>query len=222
MELNNLVSAIYNDIVAGLSGYTSTPTISFEQLEDECIEMRSYLLKEYYLKGAINPKDYAIALNCVDVDCADPDKCCKTKGDNTALHFEIPQLVNDLGESAIIYIGSTDRQHSFKVYMNPTSMKLHKYKGHGKDKPYVYIEPVPNKNNMFDGWIYNLPFVKQIAVIGIFKDLRQLQQYNCCQTPDFTDFGVISTDIKDKLVQKKLAYYRQYLQQPHPTDGIPR
>jgi hypothetical protein len=33
MIVNELASAIYNDIVAGLVGYVNTPTISIEQLE---------------------------------------------------------------------------------------------------------------------------------------------------------------------------------------------
>jgi len=38
MELDKITSAIYNDVVAGLSGVNATPNISFEQLEDEVIE----------------------------------------------------------------------------------------------------------------------------------------------------------------------------------------
>jgi hypothetical protein len=33
MIVNELASAIYNDVVAGLSGYSATPTMSMEQLE---------------------------------------------------------------------------------------------------------------------------------------------------------------------------------------------
>ena len=33
--INKLASAIYNDIVSGLAGITSTPTISIDQLEDD-------------------------------------------------------------------------------------------------------------------------------------------------------------------------------------------
>ena len=38
MQISKLASAIYNDIVAGLSGYTSTPAISLEQLEGNLSE----------------------------------------------------------------------------------------------------------------------------------------------------------------------------------------
>lgn len=221
MELSKIASAVYNDVVAGLSGMNSNPTISIEQLEDECAEMRCAVIKEYYLKNYLNPKDFAIAINCIDVDCKDPSKCCNAPSGKSAMHFEIPKLMDDLGSSAIIYIGSTDRKERFKVYTTPEGAKYHSF-GRNKDKPYVYVECTPNENNMYDCWVYNAPFVKRLTVIAVFKDLRQLDEFTCCNTPEFTDFGSISIEVKDRLTKKKLQYYRQYIQQPHPTDGIPR
>ena len=46
MELSKIASAIYNDIMAGLSGMNANPTISLEQLEDEIIEERTAVIKE--------------------------------------------------------------------------------------------------------------------------------------------------------------------------------
>ena len=34
MTINEIASAIYNDVVSGLRGITSTPTMSIEQLEN--------------------------------------------------------------------------------------------------------------------------------------------------------------------------------------------
>lgn len=222
MTISSLASAIYNDVVSGLSGMNVNPNMSLEQLEDECAEMRAAVIKEYYLKGLLKPSDFTVAINCVDVDCEDRSKCCANPSGKMAAHFEIPQLMDDLGDSAILYIGSTDRENSFKVYTNPISMKYNKYKRRGADKPYVYIEKTPNEHNMFDGWVFNAPFVKRLTVIGVFKDLRQLEEFNCCNNPEFTDFGSISIEVKDRLTRKKLQYYRQYIQQPHQTDGLPR
>ena len=222
MTINTLASAIYNDVVSGLSGMNVNPNMSLEQLEDECVEMRAAVIKEYYLKGLLKPKDFMIAINCVDVDCEDPSKCCANPSGKSQLHFEIPILLEDLGDDAIFYIGSTDRQNAYKVYTNPVSMKYNKYKRRGGDKPYVYIEKTPNENNMYDGWVFNAPYVKRLTVIGVFKDLRQLEEFNCCNNPEFTDFGSISMEVKDRLTRKKLQYYRQYIQQPHQTDGLPR
>ena len=114
------------------------------------------------------------ALNCVDVDCEDPTKCCEDSG-KRSMHFEIPQLMTDLGEDAIEYIGAADRSQQYNVYFSPIAIKMHQFKRRRSDEPFVYIEKTPNKNNMFDGWIYNAPFVKRIAVIAIFKDPRQVE-----------------------------------------------
>ena len=223
MEFSKLVSSIYNDIVAGLAGHNANPTISMEQLEDEVVEMRQAVVKDFYLKNLLNKDDLAIALNCVEVDCADPAKCCSMSSGKTQLHFEIPQLMDDIGEDAIKFIGSTDREVSYDVVFDKSEIKSRQYRRRGGDAPYVYIEKTPNERGFYDGWIYNLPFVKRIAVIGIFKDLRQLEELTCsCQTFDYLDFGAISTEIKDRLVKKKLQYYRQYPQQPQPNNLTPR
>lgn len=222
MELSKIASAIYNDVVSGLAGMNANPTISLEQLEDEVIEERQMVIKEWFSKGLLKSDDLMVAINCVDVDCADPGKCCSTLSGKTALHFEIPQLMDDLGESAIFYIGSVDREVPYDVYFSPSAITMRKYKRRGKDKPYVYIEKTPNENNMYDGWIYNLPFVKRITVIGIFKDLRQLEEFNCCNATEFLDLGAVSSEVKNRLTKKKLQYYRQYISQPQPNNLISR
>jgi hypothetical protein len=79
--------------------------------------------------------------------------------------------------------------------------------------PYVYIETAPNENNKYDGWIFNAPFTKQISFIGIIKDPRQLDNYSCCES-EHSNLTFIDTEIKKRLTEKKLRYYRQLVQQP--------
>ena len=165
------------------------------------------------------------ALNCVDVDCADPSKCCDNPSGKSQLHFEIPPLMDDLGEDAIEYIGAADRSQKYSVYFSPVAAKFHKYRRGSKNSPYVYIEKTPNANGMYDGWIYNLPFVKRIAVVGIFKDPRDLEQFDCCSTDSFKkylDFGSISKEVKTRLTKEKLYYYRQLINAPAPNNQVPR
>ena len=107
MYIQKLASAIKNDLVSGLRGLHNTMSLSEEQLEDEIIEERLQIIKEYSLKGILPIKDLLLAVNCVPVDCKDLDRCpCKEFGDPIA-HFEIPQIVNDFGNEAISYLGST-------------------------------------------------------------------------------------------------------------------
>ena len=74
-EIKKIASAIYNDIVSGLRGYHSNPSMSLEQLEDEVVEERLSVIKEYQLKGVLPINDLLTAINCIQVDCKDLDKC---------------------------------------------------------------------------------------------------------------------------------------------------
>ena len=158
-----------------------------------------------------------MSINCIKVDCKSLDKCpCGKNITKPELHFEIPQIVNDLASDSIEFIGSIDKGVQFKVYTN-TSFQYHKYKRRGANKPYVYIDVTPNENNMYDVWIFNSPMLKYISVMAIFKDPRQLVNYDCCKGDDIENYTFISTEIKKRLTEKKLRYYRQFYQSPTPN-----
>lgn len=221
MTIDQIASAIYNDVFSGLRGANSNVLLSMEQLEDEIIEERQVIIKEWFLKGLLNVKDLQLAINCIEIDCKDPSKCCNINLGQPSLHFEIPPLINDLGDNAIIFIGSVDRQEEWTVYTS-TSYHYHKYRKRKSNRPYVYIELTLNENGMYDAWVFNAPFVKYISMIGIFKDPRDLMKYTCCQQSEVYDLGGISSEIKNRLTAKKLKYYRQYAMPLHPNDQTPR
>lgn len=75
---------------------------------------------------------------------------------------------------------------------------------------------------MYDAWIFNAPLLKRISVIAIFKDPRQLMQYSCCAGDDIENYSFLSTEIKKRLTEKYLRYYRQLSAQSHPNDQTPR
>jgi len=91
-----------------------------------------------------------LAINCIEVDCKDQSRCCGFELGRNAMHFEIPPLINDLGSQAIKFVGSVDRQVNYYVYMTD-AFRYHKYRKRSADEPYVYIEPTPNENGMYDG-----------------------------------------------------------------------
>lgn len=223
MTLEQLKSAIYNDVMGGLRGITSTPTLSLEQLEDDIIDERLLVLKEYGMKNMLPKKDLMMALNCVELDCKSMDKCpCGGSYTKPLLHFEIPQLLNDFGDESIEFIGSVDRTNQFKVYTS-TAFQMHTFLRRGAHKPYVYIETVPNENNRYDGWVFNAPLLKRISVIGIFKDPRQLLEYDCCvESDEILNFNFIDNEIKRRLTEKKIRYYRQLAPQPTSNDQSPK
>ena len=216
MNVNQIASAIINDLFSGnLVSLSNRSMISQDQIEDEVLETRSAVIKDWYLKNMLNLSDMMVAINCIEVDCKDQNKCsCMSSLANAkmAKHFEIPQLMPGLGADALMFVGSTDRSNAFKVYYNLEAIKYQqhyqKYRKRPNLKPFVYIEKTPNENGMYDGWIFNDPLVHYIAVIGIFKDPRQLEQYNCCNDIDYLEMGAISNEIKNRILQKKIQLYR--------------
>lgn len=219
-----LASAIFNDIMSGLRGYTSTSSISLDQLEDDIIDERLQIIKEYSLKGLIPKKDLLMSINCINVDCKNLENC--TCGNSIELgtptfHFEVPQLLTEF-DGGIEYIGSVDKGNPFLWYTSPTVMQYHKYRKKAKNKPYVYIDTTPNNNNMYDCWIFNIPIIKQISVIGVFKDPRQLMKYGCCTPIDINNMTYIDAEIKKRLTEKKIRYYRQLAANIMPNTQEPR
>ena len=152
--IEKLASAIYNDIVSGLVGITSNPTISMDQLEDDVVDERLQIIKEYAFKGLIPRNDLLLSINCIPVDCLALDKCpCnvpKNPSESPEQHFEIPQLVNDPMFASVEYLGATDKTDDYKVYTTKAFLK-HRFRRRGCNDPYAYIDSTPNSNGMYDG-----------------------------------------------------------------------
>jgi hypothetical protein len=75
---------------------------------------------------------------------------------------------------------------------------------------------------MYDAWIFNAPLLKKISVIAIFKDPRQLSEYDCCKGDEIDNFSFLSTEIKKRLTEKKLRYYRMMYHNPTPNNQQPK
>ena len=225
MYIEKLASQIRNDVVSGLRGYHQNLSMNMEQLQDEIVACRLEILHQYFLKGVFPIKDLLIAINCVNVDCESLERCrCReyNEDDTLVAHFQIPQLISYYGKQAIEYIGSTDRRNKFQVITSLTELENRQYKKRGKDKPYVWIDTAPNAEGMLDCFIFNAPFLEQVSVVGVFKDPRQLNHYNCCNTDELNGPDVnpsfVDQLVKDKLTKEKLYYYRQMAAQRLPND----
>ena len=221
---SKLASAVYNDIVGGLRGYTSNPTISIEQLEDDLAEMRLTVIKEFALKGLLPKNDLLMSINCIPVDCKNIERCtCNNSVDigTPTLHFEIPQIMTEY-DGGIEYIGSVDKQIPFKWYTSINTMKYHKYRRKGKNKPYVYIDITPNEHNLCDCWVFNTPILKKVSVIGVFKNLKQLEGYECCNEIDVNNLSFLDSEIKRRVTELKIKYYRQLAPPILPNNQVAR
>lgn len=231
-SIKRLADAIFNDVVSGLRGYHQNMSMSKEQLEEEVVQMRLSVIKEYMLKGILPIDDLVSSLNCIPVDCDTLDKCNCNNGivcSEPTAHFQIPQLLLDFGlNKTIKYIGSSDKQHPYLVYTKQIDIakSYQKYRKRGKNKPWVYIDITPNQDGLLDCYIFGAPLIKQISIVAIFKDPRQLEEFQCnCDdnsedraTQMDNNLNFLDIIIKDRLTQQKLRYYRQYATPISPND----
>lgn len=226
MHIEKLTSAIINDVVSGLKGYHQNLALSRRQVEEEVVAMRLSLIKKYIIEGMLNINDLLIAIDCINVDCESLDRCkCDADCGDKISHFQIPQLIWDLGDLAINYIGSTDRTFPFTVMTSLVEYNTQKYRKRGNKKPKVWIDTTPNENGLLDCFIFNAPLIQKVSIVAAFKDPRQVDYIQNCCMKDFdspviiNDFeknsknadilSFIDIEIKNTLVEEKLKYYRQ-------------
>ena len=153
MTVDQIASVVFNDLWGGnMIPPSNRSLLSLEQLEDEAIEMRKSVIKEFYHRNMLSFNDIAYAINCIEVDCEDMNRCpCKSLPGKIAQHFEIPKLLDALGNDAIIFIGSVDRVVSYRIYNSLAAANYQAFKKRHADEPYVFIDKTPNKNGMIDG-----------------------------------------------------------------------
>lgn len=231
--IRRMADAIHNDLVSGLRGYHQNMSLSKEQLEQEIVEMRLLVIKEYMLKGILPVQDLLMSINCIPVDCDDLNKCgCNASncGSDPVAHFQIPQLLFDYGlNKAIYYAGTTDKQTPFIVYTKPFNKikSFQKYRKRGKNRPWIYIDVTPNQEGLLDCYIFDAPLIKQISIIGIFKDPRQLEEFQCdCESELFDEketqmdnnLNFLDTIIKERVLKQKFLYYRQAAKPLEPNN----
>ena len=219
-----LASSIYNDVMSGLRGYTSNISMSLDQLEDEIVDERLTIIKEYSLKGILPTKDLYYTINCIETDCKSLDGCANAcVSTKPIVHFEIPQIVNDYGEKSIEYLGSPDHLNQFIVITSHNTLKANNYRKRGKNKPTVFINTSPNENNMYDCYVFNAPMLSSISIVAIFKDLRQVKELFDCDDIDIDNMNFIDNEVRRRLIEKKVRWYRQLVQPiVSPNDQTPK
>lgn len=214
MVYNQMASAILNDIYTGTRGLHSNIALSVEQLEDEIPLTRLQVIKQHAIQGTLNEKDLLYSINCIPLDCASLDRCPECVITNPECpedevpHFEIPQVIQEINTKGIHYVGSTDRMRPFSIYTSPSSLKYRNKGRYSINRPYVYIDMVPNTNGKLDGYVFNAPLMKTISVVAMFKDLRDLQEYNCCQDVK-PNMSSVDLETQRILTDTKIKYYRQ-------------
>lgn len=218
MTLDKLTSRIFNNVMSGLRGVTINTPFTLEQIEDAVMQKRLSIIKQYMVKNLIPIKDLLYSIHCIPVDCESLDRCCSPIDGVLIKHIQLPQILNDFGQQAIEYMGSTDGKQQYVVYTDET-YKLHKYRRRGANNPYVWVDVTPNSENMIDGFIFNAsPMLQMMTVRIIPKDIRQLSQYTCCASDEVMNINFIDTDIEKAVTEDYIRYYRQSALMITPND----
>lgn len=223
MTLEAIASAIYNSVVGGLTGISSNPKISIEQIKDEAVAERHQVLREFLLKGVIKIDELMKTINCVQVSCDYISKCCDAQVGDKAMHFEIPPVMVFPGEKTIKYIGSIDNNTEYTIYMDQ-SYKYNNLRRRKSQRPYVFVDTSINSNGNMDCYIYNAPFVKAVKVVALFNDPRKLLEWDCCSADKdvIMDFGLISDEVIKRMVEKYVRWFRQFQSTVLPNNQQPK
>lgn len=205
--------------MSGLRGADVNVSFSMEQIEDAIVQERMQVIKEYSMKNMIPAKDLLVSISCVEVDCKDIDRCCCVGYSPEKIkHIEIPQVYNDFGGEALPYIGSTDRMYPYTIYTTD-AFRHHKNRRRGADKPFVWLDTTPNRNNMNDAFIFNAtPLLSNVLVVMVPKDIRQLLQFSCCPLMEVSNITFIDTEIEKRVTEKYIRWYRQTALPITPND----
>lgn len=214
MVFEKLASAIRNNVVSGLRGYHTAESFTLEQIEDDIVDVRLQLITQLAQQGVLPLKDLLLEINCIPVDCKNIEKCFTCKGElegTPTMHFEIPQVYFGTAGNYISYIGSPDKQNPFLIYTSPKQIKMKNYRRRKvTSRPYVFVDTTPNENGFYDCWVYNAPLLKRVTIVALFKDPRQLCNYdNCNQINNDDNLNPLNNEIKKLLTEQYLRYYRQ-------------
>lgn len=215
---SKLASSIYNDLHGGLKGLSNEWTLSIEQLEDDIADLRLKLIQDKIESDIRNKKKYATALKCIKVDCQPIDNCeCfeSTLPGDPLPHFQIPVPLMDSYNMAIIYIGTTDMSEPFAVYTDFDQIRAMKHRRIKMRRPYVFLSIAPNKNGFLDGYIFNAPYIQQLTVVAVFKDIRKYLDEYCCEFTDNSEN--LNSEIAASIIQIKSQLYQTQLSNERKT-----
>lgn len=68
MTIEQLASIIYNNVVSGMDGNHIDSKFSMPQIEDDIVNERLSVIKEYALKGILPASDLMMKINCISLD----------------------------------------------------------------------------------------------------------------------------------------------------------
>jgi hypothetical protein len=231
MTANELTSAIKNRIYDGLSGTISDQSISTHQLFDEIDLVRADFVNKYSMTSKLNTKYLLQSLDNLEIKCtslAYTSKCDAFRHLNDEVPaLEIPALMATPDDSAIEFLGLTNKQEKFAVYYSTSDIQNHRVRIRTSKKPFVWVDTTINANGMNTLYFFNLGKfnpLKYVSIRAIFNHPSSVLPFD----PQYLDREYaapahMQMAILDAVTEKYIRYYRQMHTVPQPntqTDNI--
>lgn len=222
MTIEQLASIIYNNVVSGIDGNHIDMKFSMAQIEDDIINERLSVIKEYSLKGILPASDLMIKINCIELDEQPVNRVGEFEEfDGYYIrHFEVPQIAYVYDRESISYVGGINGKESFPFYTDRHAWVNHRNKRFVKQRPHVFIDTATNFNNKYDCWLVSKDLIPEnslLTIVAIWKDPRDLITYQCCKDDEILNWTFLSTEIIKRMSEKYLRYYRMLYQPPTPS-----
>lgn len=220
MTIEQLSSIIYNNIVSGIEGSHIDLKFSLSQIEDDIINERLQIIKEYAIKGMLPSADLMIKLS--NIKLLDQPTSGIGSSDLNGFNiktFEVPQIAFVYDKESIAYIGNDSGQDSFPFYIDRHAWVNHRYKRFIKQRPHVYVDLATNENNKYNCYLLSKEAISipSISIVAIWKDPRSLLDYQIDNEDEILNWSHISAEIIKRMTEKYLRYYRQLYQPPTPA-----
>lgn len=221
MTLNELASAVQNNIVNGLKG-TDSFSHSLEQIKDEVIALRNSLVEmQAQRDAAFKPAEHAQSISCIKMECMSPEDCCHPCGKGSVLGFKHPKLLVIKYHSPVVYLGTANHRQPFKVYLDHNYI-YHESRLFGDRKqPYAWTDLSPDKDNLIRTLVF-FPHEERETLIAtltaIFENPLDLRRYDCCKGIDVNIGDKMANDIISNLTARYVPLYSR-IPVPQPNNG---
>jgi hypothetical protein len=215
MTINELASAIRNNVVDGLSGNISDQAFSIEQLYDEIDLARANFIHQYAGTKKLDYKFLVQSLDSIPVECRNLSNDCQIADPTAEVpSIKIPRLASIFGEQSIEYLGLNNMTKQIPIYYTPDQIRFHHVKLRTKHLPYSWVDLAPDRDGNQTIYFFNMNShdpLKYVKLRGVFEHPMKLLREAGVDSSnlDYPAPGHMQESIKDKLTQYYLEIFRK-------------
>jgi hypothetical protein len=199
-----LASALRSRIADGLSGNIADQSFSLDQLLEEIDLVRADFVHKYSMTSKLDLKHLIQSTGNLEIVCRPLQETCGFScGVDEIPSVKVPKLMAALGDESIQYVGLSNMQEAFAVYMHPEDIRNHKVRIRTRQRPYAFWDTVTDDENMQTIYLF-------ITVRSVFEHPTHILQGNPLNKDvDYPAPLHMQNAILDNLTEKYIRYHRQ-------------